>query len=238
MAITTNGLPVGEPIEGWTPRPRPPRTAIEGRYCRIEPLDPVRHTGELHRANMADREGVIWTYLPYGPFASERDYGAWVEKVAGADDPLFHAIIDLTTGLPGGVASLMRITPEAGTIEVGHICYSPSLQGTRAASEAMFLLMRRAFQELGYRRYEWKCDALNRPSRVAAERLGFSFEGIFRQSTVVKGRNRDTAWYAMIDKEWPRIEEAFESYLDPANFDAAGRQRRALSALTWAALKG
>jgi len=235
--INDLGQPIGFAVDGWTPCARPPRTAMQGRWCRIEPLDADRHAQDLHAANSEDREGRIWTYMGYGPFASLADYRAWVETVSVADDPLFHAIIDRHSGRAQGVASYLRIEPAVGVIEVGHINYAPALQRTPAATEAMYLMMRRVFGELGYRRYEWKCDALNAASRRAAKRFGFSFEGIFRQATMYKGRNRDTAWYAIIDREWPAVKDAFERWLDPANFDAAGRQRESLSALTAAALR-
>lgn len=221
------GQPIGEPVPGWTSRPRPPRTAMQGRFCRLEPLDPDRHAAELFAANAADREGRMWTYLAYGPFAEEADYRAWAEKMAPGEDPLFHAILD-GNGRAVGVASYLRIEPAVGVIEVGHIAYAPALQRTPGATEAMYLMMRRVFEELGYRRYEWKCDALNGPSRAAAQRLGFRFEGIFRQATIYKGRNRDTAWFSITDQEWPARKAAFERWLDPANFDAGGRQRRPL----------
>jgi RimJ/RimL family protein N-acetyltransferase len=195
----------------------------------VEPLTPA-HTADLLAANQTDSDGRMWTYLPYGPFTAT-DYAAWVERVCQSDDPLFHAIVDLTTNKAVGVASYLRIEPSVGCIEVGHIAYSPVLQRTPAATEAMYLLMQRAF-ELGYRRYEWKCDALNAPSRAAAQRLGLSYEGLFRQATLYKGRNRDTAWYAAIDAEWPALQEAFTRWLDPQNFDAHGQQRVRLSTLT------
>jgi RimJ/RimL family protein N-acetyltransferase len=225
------GQPVGSRVEGWTPAPQPPREPMSGRSCRVEPLDVARHAADLHAANLLDTTHRNWTYLSYGPFAAEDDYIAWVRSVAGIADPQFHAIIDLATGRAAGVASYLRIDPAAGSIEVGHINYSPLLQHTVAATEAMYLMMRRAF-ELGYRRYEWKCHALNAPSRAAAQRLGLSYEGVFRQARVDKGRNRDTAWYAAIDREWPALDEAFRRWLDPANFDGQGRQRTSLSALT------
>lgn len=233
--IDALGQPVGLPVPGWAPPPRPPREPLDGRYCRLEPLEP-RHAPELHAANQADVDGRMWTYLAYGPFADLTDYRAWVAAVCEGADPLFHAIVDRASGRAVGVASYLRITPEAGSIEVGHIAYAPALQRTRAATEAMYLLMARAFA-LGYRRYEWKCNALNAASRAAAQRLGLSYEGVFRQATVVKGRNRDTAWYAAVDAEWPALEAAFTRWLDPANFDEAGRQRVALSTLTAPVLK-
>ncbi|WP_437992840.1 GNAT family N-acetyltransferase [Sorangium sp. So ce145] len=223
--------PIGHPLPGWTPRPLPPREILLGRTCRVEPIDPEKHAADLHAANLADAEGRGWTYLPYGPFATLSDYHAWMDATCLGDDPLFHAIIDATTGRAVGVAAYLRIDPSNGVIEVGHIRYSPLLQRTPAATEAMYLMMRRAFDELGYRRYEWKCHALNAGSRAAAVRLGFRFEGVFRQAAVVKGRTRDTAWHAIIDKEWPAAKAAFERWLDPSNFDGAGRQRQSLSAL-------
>ncbi|WP_441288377.1 GNAT family N-acetyltransferase [Sorangium sp. KYC3313] len=223
--------PIGHPLPGWTPRPLPPREILLGRTCRLEPIDPERHAADLHAANLADAEGRGWTYLPYGPFATLADYRAWMDATCLGDDPLFHAIIDATTGRAVGVAAYLRIDPNNGVIEVGHLRYSPLLQRTPAATEAMYLMMRRAFDELGYRRYEWKCHALNAGSRAAAVRLGFRFEGVFRQAAVVKGRTRDTAWHAIIDKEWPAAKAAFERWLDPSNFDGAGRQRQSLSAL-------
>jgi RimJ/RimL family protein N-acetyltransferase len=223
--------PVGQPLPGWTARPVPPRTPMQGQFCRLEPLDPARHAEDLYAANSLDNEGRNWTYLFVGPFATFEAYRAWLEKVAAGVDPLFHAIIDLETGKAVGVATYMRIDPAHGVIEVGNINYSPLLQRKPAATEAMFLMMRRVFDELGYRRYEWKCDSLNAPSRAAALRLGFQFEGIFRQAVVNKGRNRDTAWYSIIDSEWPALKRAFEAWLAPENFDAEGRQKRALGDL-------
>jgi RimJ/RimL family protein N-acetyltransferase len=225
------GQVVGFKVDGWAPPPRPPLEPMTGRTCRVEPLDVERHGEDLHAANMVDGEGMNWTYLPYGPFTTFDDYRGWLSTVAGKNDPQFHAIVDLATGKAVGVASYLRIDPGAGSIEVGHINYSPLLQRTVASTEAMYLMMRRAF-ELGYRRYEWKCNALNAPSRAAAQRLGFSYEGVFRQALVVKGRNRDTAWYAAIDREWPALDRAFRQWLDPANFDAQGKQRTPLSTLT------
>jgi len=200
-----------------------------GRWCRLEPLDPERHAASLFAAYQLDREGHRWTYLPYGPFANEASFRAWLTEMAAKDDPLFFAVLD-ETGEAVGVASFLRISPETGSIEVGHIHYSPRLERTRAATEAMYLMMRRVFDELAYRRYEWKCDSLNAPSRRAADRLGFTYEGTFRQHLVAKGRNRDTAWYSIIDSEWPAIKAAFEAWLEADNFDEAGKQRAALRA--------
>jgi RimJ/RimL family protein N-acetyltransferase len=226
------GQPIGFPVSGWTARAHPPRTPMIGRYCRVEPLDIARHAAELHAANGDDADGRNWTYLGVDAPANLDAYRAWLEKMTAGIDPLFHAIIDGGSGKAVGVATFMRIDPPMGVIEVGNINYSPRLQRTKAATEAMFLMMRRVFDELGYRRYEWKCDSLNAPSRAAAERYGFRFEGIFRQALVYKGRNRDTAWFSIIDSEWPAIKAAFERWLAPANFDQAGQQRESLAALT------
>lgn len=223
------GQPIGDPVPGWTARPRPPRAPLDGRYCRIEPLDVARHAEALFAANAEDTDGRMWTYMAYGPFARLEDYRTWARAAAAGEDPLFHAILDARSGRALGVAAYLRIEPAVGVIEVGHIAYAPALQRTPAATEAMYLLMRRVFEELGYRRYEWKCDALNAPSRAAAERLGFRFEGVFRQATLYKGRNRDTAWYAVIDRDWPERKAAFEAWLAPGNFTHDGRQRRPLA---------
>lgn len=219
----------GAPVAGWSPPPRPEDIGLAGRYAALEPLRADAHAEALHAAYAGlDR---VWDYLPYGPFASASGYRDWVRDVEAPADPTFLAIRNLETGDWEGVASYLRIAPEAGTIEVGHINYSPALQRTRAGTEAMFLMMGWAF-DAGYRRYEWKCDALNLPSRRAAQRLGLSYEGVFRQAAVVKGRNRDTAWFAAIDGEWPALKAAFTTWLDPKNFDADGLQIRRLGALT------
>jgi len=229
------GQPIGYSVPGWRPRPRPPRAAADGRYCRIEPLDLERHAADLFTA-YSETDGRLWTYMAYGPFETLDAYREFLARHCLGDDPLFHAIVDRPTGRPIGVASYLRIDPAAGSIEVGGIAYSPRLQRRPAATEAMYLMMRRAFEELGYRRYEWKCDALNAPSRAAALRLGFRFEGVFRQATVYKGRNRDTAWFSITDREWPALKAALEHWLAADNFDAAGRQREKLSLLTVAAV--
>ena len=225
------GQPIGFRIDDWMPPARPPLEPMVGRTCRTEPLDPTRHGADLHEANSRAADARHWTYLPYGPFETLDSYVVWVDGVAALPDPQFHAIVELRTGRAVGVASYLRIDPAAGSIEVGHIHYSPLLQRTIAATEAMYLMMKRAF-ELGYRRYEWKCDALNAPSRAAAQRLGFSYEGVFRQARATKGRNRDTAWYAAIDKEWAALDSAFRRWLDPSNFDERGRQRTSLGTFT------
>jgi RimJ/RimL family protein N-acetyltransferase len=202
-----------------------------GRTCRVEPLDPQRHAADLFEANAEDTAGRMWTYLSVGPFADLAAYRTWVEGAARSEDPLFHAIVDAATDRAIGIAAFLRIDPPNGVIEVGHLQFSPRLQKTPAATEAMYLMMRRAFEELGYRRYEWKCDSLNAPSRAAAERLGFRYEGLFRQAVVYKGRNRDTTWFSIIDSEWPTVSGALERWLDPANFNSAGRQRTRLAEL-------
>jgi len=184
------------------------------------------------RCQSLGQGGRNWTYLPYGPFARLEEYRDWLERENIGDDPLRHAIIERRSGRAVGVASYMRIDPRAGVIEVGGINYSPPLQRTPAATEAMYLMMRRVFDELGYRRYEWKCDALNAPSRAAAQRLGFHYEGTFRQATVYKARNRDTCWFSILDTEWPDLKTRFECWLAPDNFDATGQQRQNLSSFT------
>jgi RimJ/RimL family protein N-acetyltransferase len=225
------GQPIGAPLSGWSAKPRPPRTKMQGRLCRLEPVDADRHARALHEAYATDVEGRNWTYLPYGPFESAEAYTLAIKSVQGLDDPMPFAIVDLASQQPVGVASYLRIEPPMGSIEVGAILYSPALQRSPAATEAMYLMMRRVFDELGYRRYEWKCDSLNAASRRAALRLGFRFEGIFRQAWVVKGRNRDTAWYSVIDSDWPALRRAFERWLDPSNFDVQGGQRARLEDL-------
>lgn len=238
MNHTLNHLdqPIGQSLAEWAPPTPPPREPMEGHFCRLEPLDPKVHAQPLHAANLSDVDGRSWTYLPYGPFGSLEAYKTWMVSSCQSADPLFFAIRRTSDNKLVGVASYLRIAPESGSIEVGHIHYSEHLKRSPVATEAMFLMMKKAF-ELGYRRYEWKCDALNGPSRAAAQRLGFSYEGIFRQATVYKGRSRDTAWYAAIDSEWPVLHRAFSQWLDPSNFDEDGQQRSRLSDLTRPVLK-
>lgn len=223
------GQPVGVEVPGWTARPVPPRTPMQGRYCRVEPMDPARHAEQLVEAFRED-DGRMWTYMAYGPFASAAEYTAWVSRYLAGDDPMFHTISD-DSGQAVGAAAYLHLDPANGVIEVGHLAFSPRLQRTRAATEAMYLMMRRAFDELGYRRYEWRCHSMNAGSRRAAQRYGFTFEGVFRQAGVIKGRNRDTAWFSILDSEWPTIRAGFERWLDPSNFDAKGQQHRDLAAL-------
>ena len=224
-------LPLGELLTDWTPPPPPPKRDLAGEYCTLQPLRVERHSAALFAANGEDRTQQIWAYLPYGPFADLAAYQAWMRATCLGDDPLFFAVVEHERERAVGIASYLNINPAAGSIEVGHINYAPPLQRTRAATEAMYLMMRYAF-ELGYRRYEWKCNALNQKSRSAALRLGFRFEGIFRQMMVVKGRNRDTAWYSVLDKEWRGgVREAMETWLGGDNFDAAGQQKQGLGEL-------
>ncbi len=226
------GQPVGAPIPNWTSRLPPPRTPMEGHYCMLEPLDPARHADDLIGAFAAAPDDRDWTYLSVEKPATRAVFLAELEHMATSEDPLVFAVLDRTTGRAQGLASYLRIDPRNGTIEVGAINFSRMLMHTRTGTEAMFLMMRRAFDDLRYRRYEWKCDTLNAPSRAAAERYGFSFEGIFRQAIVTKSRNRDTAWYSIIDSEWPAIRRAFETWLAPDNFDLGGQQRVSLNART------
>jgi RimJ/RimL family protein N-acetyltransferase len=216
-------------LSQWVPPPRPEAAAMQGRWVRLEPLAADAHAADLHRAFSA--EDRIWDYLSYGPFASAASYHRWVREAEAGTDPLFFALRDAGTGHCGGVAAFLRIQPEAGSIEVGHICLAPELQRNHAATEAIALMMGWAFGA-GYRRFEWKCNARNIASRRAAQRLGFSFEGVHRQAAVVKGQSRDTAWFSVIDSEWPGLAEAFRLWLSPGNFDAGGRQKERLSDLT------
>ncbi len=233
------GQPVGPPLPAeWNGAASPPRRVLEGTHTRLEPIDPERHAADLLAAYQEDRENRIWTYLAYGPFESAGEYQRHLESWVAAGEPQAYAVVDHRSGHPGGVATYLRIDPPHGSIEVGHICLAPILQRTVAATEAMFLMMRHVFDDLGYRRYEWKCDALNEPSMRAAKRLGFVFEGIFRQSTTYKGRNRDTAWYSILDRHWPGLKNAYQQWLAPGNFDADGCQRVSLSSLTRAAYDG
>lgn len=229
--------PVGAEVKDWHGAAFPQPAPLAGRLVRVEPLNADSHGNALHAAFLepSDTPGegleARWTYLGGCPFASDDDYRDWLAARAASRDPSFHAIVENASGQALGMAAYLRIDPEHGSIEVGHLHFTPRLKRTPAATEAMMLMMRHAFS-LGYRRYEWKCDALNAPSRRAAERLGFRFEGVFRQHRVVQGRNRDTAWFSILDSEWPALESAFERWLSPDNFDDRGRQRVALSSLT------
>jgi RimJ/RimL family protein N-acetyltransferase len=225
------GQPIGPAVANWSARPRPQRADMVGRYCRLEPVNVQRHAQELFAAYHQAPDDRDWTYLVHYRPETAQDFSTYLAKLEKSEDPLNFTIIDASTNKAVGTAALMRIEPLHGVLEVGGITFSPLLKKTRAATESMYLMMRRAFDELGYRRYEWKCDSLNAPSRAAAQRYGFTFEGVFRQVLVYKGRSRDTAWFSIIDVEWPRIRAAFEAWLDPANFNADGRQKRSLSDL-------
>ena len=220
--------PVGSIVD-VTPAEPPGPVKLEGRYCRVEKLDPGAHADALWHALKGHDE--LWTYMNFGPFADGKAFANWLDDRAVALDPFAFAICDYVTGAALGIVTLMEIRPAMRVIEMGGIVYSPALQRSRPATEAQYLLARHVFEDLGYRRYEWKCNAMNAASMRAARRLGFSFEGIFRQHMVVKGRNRDTAWFAMLDSEWPGRQLAFERWLAPENFDAMGRQHVSLSAL-------
>ena len=217
----------GEVVD-WTPARVPAHAVLTGTTVRLEPVDPGGHVRSLFAASHNRQDPTLWDYMSVGPFNNEHDFRAWLETTADSTDPLFFTVIDQETGRPAGMASYLRITPTHGVIEIGNLWFGPVLQRTRQATEAIFLLARHVFEDLGYRRLEWKCDALNERSRRAAERFGFSYEGLFRQHMIVKGRNRDTAWFAMLDRDWPVIKAAFETWLAPENFDSASRQRQPL----------
>ncbi|MFZ5964053.1 GNAT family N-acetyltransferase [Thalassococcus sp. BH17M4-6] len=221
------GQRLGPRVAIRLPRPRPTTADLAGRYVSLTPTQPD-DAGPLFDAFAADTSGAGWTYLPQEPFATQDAFAHWLAPVCDGDDPVFYTIRD-ANGVPQGLASYLRITPDMGVIEVGNIHFAPALQATTGATEAMYLMMQHVFDDLGYRRYEWKCNALNAPSRRAAIRLGFTYEGTFRQAAVVKGRNRDTAWYAMLDSEWPAQKARFERWLSPHNFDAGGAQIAALA---------
>ncbi len=217
-----------EDLKNWQPRPRPERKVLEGRYVRLEPLDAVRHGDGLFEASSVSDADGRFRWLP--EFAPEKreDFQPWLDKAEASADPLYFAVIDKASGKVAGRQTLMRIEPAHGVIEIGHIYWGPLVARKPAATEAQFLFAQYAFDDLGYRRYEWKCNNNNAPSKRAAERFGFKFEGIFRQNLVVKGENRDTAWYSIIDKEWPDLKKAYEAWLDPSNFDDQGQQKRRL----------
>jgi RimJ/RimL family protein N-acetyltransferase len=234
--VNEYGQPIGPDVVGWTSRPLPPRTAMSGRFARIEPLDVDRHARDLYAAYSTAADGRDWTYMFSGPYPTLEDFLTWANVAAASTDPMHHAIIDLATGRAVGTAAYLRIDVAHGVIEIGNIAYSPSLQRSPLATEAMFMMMQRVFDELGYRRYEWKCDHHNARSRAAAARYGYTYEGIFRQAVMYKGRSRDTAWFAIIDREWPALRAAYQQWLDPANFAAGGTQLVSLRELTAAAL--
>lgn len=236
MRLNEYGQPIGEPVPGWSPRPLPGEVTLKGAYCRLEPLDADRHTADLHAAYRSGPDQRDWTYMFAGPFDDPQTFRRYVEDAAASGDPRHYAVINLADGTAVGTLSLMRQDPAHGVIEVGNVMFSPVMKGSPISTEAQFLTMSYIFDDLGYRRYEWKCDSLNAPSRKAADRLGFVFEGIFRQAIVYKGRNRDTAWYSIVDTEWPAIRRGFEAWLSPGNFDERGAQRRPLAELRAATL--
>jgi RimJ/RimL family protein N-acetyltransferase len=223
-------LEIGPPVDTH-PAPQPVHVAVEGRFCRLRPIEPARDTDGLYALSHGPEKESQWAYLFTGPYENRADFDAHVAKIAtGTTDPVYWAIADRDDRAVGWL-SLMRIDRTHRVIEVGSILHTPALQRTPASTEAQYLMARHVFETLGYRRYEWKCNNLNEPSKRAAQRLGFSYEGLFRQHMIVKGHNRDTAWYSMLDREWPARKAAFENWLDPSNFDAAGRQKTSLGAL-------
>lgn len=226
-SVNELGQPVGDFVQDWQQPKRPSPAEIRGQYCSLVRLDADAHSRSLYSALHADESGANWTYLPYGPFQGVEQFHEWMCEQAVSSDPLFFAVVD-GSGRALGIVSFLRIAPAMGSIEIGHIHFSRELQGTAAATEALYLLLNTVFG-LGYRRCEWKCDALNAASRRAAQRLGFTFEGIFRQAAVVKGRNRDTAWFSMLDQEWPELSKAFQAWLAAENFSTDGRQKHPLS---------
>jgi RimJ/RimL family protein N-acetyltransferase len=219
-------------LKNWTGCPRPERKVLEGRYVRLEPLDPARHGDGLYEASSVADAADRFRWLPDYPPESREAFQPWLDKAASSEDPLFFAVIDKASGKVAGRQTLMRIDAANGSIEIGNIYWGPLVSRKPAATEAHFLFVQYAFDELGYRRFEWKCNNRNEPSKRAALRFGYQFEGVFRQHLVVKGENRDTAWYSIIDKEWPGLRRAYEAWLDPANFDAAGNQKQRLEAFT------
>ncbi len=234
MEMPRNRPPSVREVDLVLPRPRPERVSLDGEDVRVEPLDPGRHASDLFRLGHdgTPEAEQSWEYMPYGPFASETEHRAWLETQAASEDPLFFTVVDRHEHRAVGIATLLSIVPAHGSIELGHIWLAPRLQRTRAATEALVLLLRYALDDLGYRRMEWKCNAANEPSRSAARRLGFRFEGIFYNHLVFKGRNRDTAWFSILDEEWPRLREAYATWLAAANFGPDGAQRQRLSELT------
>ena len=229
MTSSSQTRPVGAKVDPLPAGTRPDGRPLFGRYVNLEHVNVSKHGRDLYRSFAeSDLDGDLWTYMGYGPFDDLEQFLTWLAAREASADPLFYAYLRKSDGKSAGMGAFMRHDPPNGVIEIGHIWLSPGLQRTREATESIYLMMRHAFEDLGVRRLEWKCDALNAPSRLAAKRFGFTFEGIFRQHYIIKGRNRDTAWFAMIDKEWAPAREAFDHWLDAGNFDAAGKQRSKL----------
>lgn len=217
-------------LSRWTPRPLPKREPMEGLYARLEPLDVKKHGDDLFTAANTLDADRLWRYSVGGPYPTRESFEPWLQAAVKPDDPLMFAVIDKATGKVEGHQTYLRITPEHGVIEIGYILWGPKIARTRVATEAFYLFAKHALDDLGYRRYEWKCDNANTPSKEAAARFGYTFEGIFRQHMVRNGRNRDTAWFSIIDSEWPGIRRAFQDWLAPENFDSEGRQKTKLNA--------
>lgn len=234
MTQQTNdyGQPVGQSLSGWTARDFPTATVLNGQYCRLEKIDFCQHVEDLFNAYQSADNGQDWTYLSVGPFDNRQDFDRYIQQLVVSEDPRHYAVIDNLSGKALGTLALMRIDRNNGVVEVGFVVYSPLLKQTRIATEAQYLLMAYAFDKLGYRRYEWKCDALNAPSRAAALRLGFRYEGLFRNAVVYKGRSRDTAWFSIVEAEWPDLKRAYTRWLSTENFDEKGQQRIKLAELT------
>jgi RimJ/RimL family protein N-acetyltransferase len=226
----SESLPIGPLVES-SAAPRPERRTLEGRFVTLAPLDADRHGDDLYEGAGGDDHADLWTYMGDGPWSDREAFAASLESKAKSEDPLFFAILGRVTGRALGYQTLMRIDVPNRVVEVGNILYGVNMQRTAGATEAQYLLARYVFDDLGYRRYEWKCNAFNAPSRRAALRYGFKFEGEFRQHMIIKGRNRDTAWFSILDSEWPAIRSAFEDWLQPGNFDAEGRQKRGLAVI-------
>ncbi len=221
--------PIGEPVNPLPPLRFPDLRSIPGQWMSLEPLQAAKHGAALYKS-FVGRDATLWTYMPYGPFESDTMFQSWLTEREQTRDPWFHTYCNRKTGTPMGMGAFMRADPKNGVIEIGNIWMSPDLQKTREATEVIYLMMEYAFEDLGVRRLEWKCDSLNAPSRKAAQRFGFTFEGIFRQHMIIKGRNRDTAWFAMMDHEWPEARRAFKAWLQSDNFDTTGKQISRLTA--------
>jgi RimJ/RimL family protein N-acetyltransferase len=233
---TETGLPIGPKMANTQPAKMPARVVLQGRYCRLEPFDAERHSSDLYQASIPADARQRFQYLMERPPAYAEDMRTWITQVTDSTDPLFFAVINEQTGRVEGRQSLLRITPAQQSIEIGNIYWGPAIAGTQVATEANFLFAQYVFEALGYRRYEWKCNALNQPSRRAALRFGFTYEGHFRRAVIVHGRSRDTSWFSMIDEDWPVLKEAYEQWLAPDNFDENGVQKTRLSELTRFAL--